>query len=98
MSQQPEVKAAIISSKIRSLDCNHWINSGLLVAILTPYVTKWANRPEPTLNQASLAIEQIPQKVAPFVSSEYEPARYSCSTAKIQRRFVSFLFALLLHP
>jgi hypothetical protein len=60
MSQEPEVKAAIISSKSGIWIAIIGLVGGLLIAILSPYATKWANRPEPTPNPLSLSIEQLP--------------------------------------
>ena len=66
MSQEPEVKAAIISSKSGIWIAIIGLVGGLLIAILTPFATKWANRADPTPNASSLAIEQIPQTIFPY--------------------------------
>jgi hypothetical protein len=60
MSQEPEVKAAIISSKSGIWIAIIGLVGGLLIAILSPFATKWANRSEPTPNPLSLSIEQLP--------------------------------------
>jgi len=66
MSQKPEVQAAIISSKSGVLIAIIGLIGGLLIAIFTPFATKWANRPEPTLAPTSLAIEQTSFSVSTY--------------------------------
>ena len=63
MSQEPEIKAAIISSKSGVWIAIIGLLGGLLIAILPPFAEKWANRFEPTPNPSSLAIEQLPVTV-----------------------------------
>jgi hypothetical protein len=63
MSQEPEVKAAIISSKSGVWIAIIGLIGGLLIAILTPFAAKWANRSEPSPNPAYLAIETLPMTV-----------------------------------
>src|SRR6266540_4954218 len=69
MAQEPEVKAALISSRSGIWIAIIGLVGGLLIAILSPFATKLANRPSPTPSPGSLAIEQIPQQVFAFAGN-----------------------------
>jgi hypothetical protein len=76
--EHPEVKAAIISSKSGVWIAIIGLIGGLLIAILTPFATKWANQPEPTPNPSSLAIEKIPYSVSTY-EGEQDTDKLCCA-------------------
>lgn len=69
MSQEPEVKAAVISDRSGIWIAIIGLVGGVLIAVLTPFAVKWANRPEPVQEAVSLAIEQIPQQVFSYADT-----------------------------
>lgn len=61
--EYPEVKAAMISSRSGIWIAIIGLIGGLLIAILTPVVTNWVNRPEPAPDSTILTIEALPVSV-----------------------------------
>jgi len=70
MSQEPEVRAEIIRSRSGVIIAIIGLIGGILIAILTPLVTKWVNQPTPTGAPTSYSIENFPQQDFAYSGAE----------------------------